>query len=105
MGKKRHNSKRADYNTNFFFTFGIGAGLLSHFVCLIRARDENILKEKCQCINLRGRAEKPVSGIAKRTFGLAQLHGDEPRETLQSLCQKVSMALITTGVEVGSSDF
>lgn len=34
---------------------------------------------------LKGRAEKPVSGIAKRTLGLAQIHGDEPKETLHSL--------------------
>lgn len=33
---------------------------------------------------LKDRAEKPVSGIAKWTLGLAQLHGNEPRETLHS---------------------
>lgn len=51
LGKKRHyESKRTDFNTTFFFTFGISGGLLSHFDCLIRVRDKNIWKEKCQCI-------------------------------------------------------
>lgn len=36
------------------------------------------LEREMSVCHLKGRAEKPVSGIAKRTLRLAQLHGDEP---------------------------
>jgi len=45
---------------------------------------------------LKGKAEKLVSDIEKRTVRLAQLHGDEPRESLLSLspCARKSLWLV-----------
>lgn len=91
LGGKRHSEgKRTDINTNFSFAFGI---LVVGHCLIFWTVFERGRRQKAVCVDLegkmsvrclKGRAEKPVSAIAKRTLRLAQLHGDEPRETLHS---------------------
>lgn len=101
-GKRCSEGKRANTNTNFSFAFRIlmvGHGLIFWTV------SEQGKRHKADCMGLegkmlvcclKGRAEKPVSGIERRTLLFTELHvcrwarGDPLLS--QSLCQKIPLA-------------